>query len=280
MMNWRRITRDKAILVSGLGLALLAAIAILAPVLSPQDPLSVDLGRRVVPGFWSPKAVTGFWLGTDNLGRDVLSRVLVGSRVTLVAGLLPTVLATLLGIVVGSLVMFSKPLDAIGMRLMDVLFSFPHLLLAMFVVALLGAGLTNAVIAIALVNLPRMARAVRAQVIVIMEQEFVEASRALGNRAVRLFVRHVLPGVVPILVVHFSLTAGRSILTIAGLSFLGLGARPPTPEWGSMLSEARELMFVGAWWAVILPGLAIFVTVLLFNMFGDALRDALDPRRG
>ena len=176
--------------------------------------------------------------------------------------------------------MFSKPLDAVGMRLMDVLFSFPHLLLAMFVVALLGAGLTNAVIAIALVNLPRMARAVRAQVIVIMEQEFVEASRALGNRAARLFIRHVLPGVIPILVVHFSLTAGRSILTIAGLSFLGLGARPPTPEWGSMLSEARELMFVGAWWAVTLPGLAIFATVLLFNIFGDALRDVLDPRRG
>lgn len=277
-MNRRRVLNDKAIIATGCGLLAILAVGVLAPIITPQDPLAVDLNRRLAPGFWSSEAEPGFLFGTDNLGRDVLSRVIAGSRVTLFAGLVPTVIATLFGMIVGSLVMFSKPLDILGMRFMDVLFSFPHLLLAMFVVALLGTGLTNAVIAIAVVNVPRMARAVRAEVIVLIEREFVEASRALGSRQVRMFLQHVLPGTVPVLIVHFSLTAGRSILTVAGLSFLGLGARPPTPEWGAMLSEARELMFVGAWWAVTLPGLSILLTVLLFNSFGDALRDFLDPR--
>jgi ABC-type dipeptide/oligopeptide/nickel transport system permease subunit len=252
--------------------------AVLADQVAPHDPLARDLSKRLRPGIWDERGVEGYLFGTDHLGRDVLSRVIFGTRISLGAGLGSAALATVLGIAVGSLGLFSAKLDSVAMRLMDVLFAFPDMLLALTIVAVLGPGLFNVVIAIATVSTPRIARVVAGQMLQIKEQEYMLAARALGAGVWRLLYAHALPNLLPITIVYSSLTAGRAILTVAGLSFLGLGATPPTPEWGAMLSEARELILIGAWWGVLLPGLAILLVVVAFNFLGDGLRDVLDPK--
>jgi peptide/nickel transport system permease protein len=208
----------------------------------------------------------------------VLSRVIFGGRISLFAGLGSVVLSSIAGLFFGSFSFVTSRIDNLIMRFMDMLFAFPAMLLAMAIVASLGPGLFNAVMAIAVVNTPRMARVVRGQMLQTKEQIFIEASRALGASNFRLLFGHAMPNVLPTMLVYGSLLAGRALLTIAGLSYLGLGARPPMPEWGAMLSEARELMLKGAWWGVLLPGFAILLAVLSFNMLGDAMRDVLDPR--
>ncbi len=274
----RRLLRHRMALIGGVILFVLGAAAILAPALSPQNPLAVDLSRKLLPGIWDPAGSRQFPLGTDELGRDILSRVLYGGRISLLAGIGTTALATLAGLLIGSISLFSTRADTIAMRTLDILFAFPPLLLAMAVVAVLGAGLFNAVLAITLVDAPRMARVVRGQMLSVKSQEYMEAARAIGVSNIRMLFRHALPNVIPVVIVYSSLLVGRAILTIAGLGFLGLGARPPTPEWGAMLSQSRDLMLLGAWLPVALPGIAILLSVLGFNMMGDALRDSLDPR--
>ncbi len=274
----RRLLRHRMALIGGVILFVLGAAAILAPALSPQNPLAVDLSRKLLPGIWDPAGSRQFPLGTDELGRDILSRVLYGGRISLLAGIGTTALATLAGLLIGSISLFSTRADTMAMRTLDILFAFPPLLLAMAVVAVLGAGLFNAVLAITLVDAPRMARVVRGQMLSVKSQEYMEAARAIGVSNIRMLFRHALPNVIPVVIVYSSLLVGRAILTIAGLGFLGLGARPPTPEWGAMLSQSRDLMLLGAWLPVALPGIAILLSVLGFNMMGDALRDSLDPR--
>ncbi len=264
--------------IGGIVLFFLILAAVFAPWLAPRDPFLTDLTQRIKPGFWSNEGAHGSLLGTDHLGRDVLSRVLFGGRISLAAGLGSVAVSSIVGLFLGSFSFISSRVDNLIMRFMDMLFAFPAMLLALVIVASLGPGLFNAVMAIAIVNTPRVARVVRGQMLQIKEQLFIEASRALGAGTTRLLFAHAIPNVLPTMLVYGSLLAGRAILTVAGLSYLGLGARPPAPEWGSMLSEARELMLKGAWWGVLLPGFAILLTVLSFNMLGDALRDALDPR--
>jgi ABC-type dipeptide/oligopeptide/nickel transport system permease subunit len=256
----------------------LVLTAVFAPWLAPQDPYKVNLSQRTRPGWWSPDGVAGFPLGTDHMGRDVLSRVLYGGRISLTAGLGAVILASVAGLFFGCAGFLMPWIDNLLMRIMDMLFAFPAMLLAMTILAVIGPGLINAALAIALVDIPRVARVVRGQVLQIKEQDYIEASRALGAGRLRSLLSHVVPNVLPTLLVYGSLLAGRAILTIAGLSYLGLGARPPMPEWGAMLSEARQLMLIGAWWGVLLPGFAILLAVLSFNMLGDAVRDVLDPR--
>ena len=252
--------------------------SVLAPWLGLHDPSDSDLSRRLLPAIWSEGGRKGFIFGTDYLGRDLLSRVIYGGRITLSAGLGSVFLAAFVGLIVGSFSLFSVHLDNLAMRIMDMFFAFPSMLLALAIMAILGSGLFNAVVAIAIVYTPMMARVVRGQMIQIKEQNFILAARALGAGKLRIMLHHAIINLLPTMIIYGSLLAGRSILTIASLSFLGLGAKPPLPEWGAMLSESRNLMLLGVWWGILLPGIAIFLTVLSLNMMGDSLRDYLDPR--
>jgi ABC-type dipeptide/oligopeptide/nickel transport system permease subunit len=273
-----RLLRNRVAALSGVALIILTLLAIFAPFVAPQDPKEVDLERKLLPGFWDHRGVPGFLLGTDELGRDVLSRVIYGGRYSLLAGCTSALAAGTLGLLLGSVILFSDRIDNLIMRFMDVIFAFPALLLAIAVVSALGPGLTNAVIAIGIVDTPRMARVVRGEMLRLRGAEYMEAARAVGAGSLRLLFRHALPNILPLAIVYSGLQVGRAILTVAGLSFLGLGARPPAPEWGAMLADSRDVMMVGAWWVVTSPGAAIVISVLGFNLLGDGLRDTLDPR--
>lgn len=278
MLLFGRLKKNRSAML-GIGLLLgLVVTAVFAPILAPQDPYAANLSRRLAPAFWSPDAVPGFWFGTDHLGRDVLSRVIFGARVAILAATVPTLLALFGGLIFGSACFFSRRVDNAVMRVMDIMFAFPSLLLALAIVAVLGPGLTNAIIAIGIVDIPPVARIVRSRVLEIKGLPYLEAGAALGARRLYLLFRHALPNALPVIVVYGSLLAGRAVLTTAGLSYLGLGALPPLADWGAMLSEARELMLMGVWWVVTLPGVAIMLAVLAFNLVGDATRDLLDPR--
>jgi peptide/nickel transport system permease protein len=236
-------------------IVLLALIALSAPLLAPTDPLKQVLSTRLKP----PSAAN--WLGTDQLGRDVLSRMIYGSRISLLIGTVVVGLAASVGL----------------MRLTDVFFAFPALILAMAISGALGPSLTNAMIAIAVVSWPVYARLVRAQVLSLREREFVEASRGLGASAERIVWGHILPNTLAPLLVQASFDMGGAILSAAGLSFIGFGTQPPTAEWGVMISEGRNYIATHPWLSLF-PGLAILLTVAAFNLIGDGLRDALDPR--
>lgn len=268
----RRFWRNRAAvtgLVIVLGLALVAAFA---PLLADRPPDAQSLRDRLEP----PSAVNPF--GTDEFGRSVYSRVLYGARLSLLTGLVPVVTALLFGTLIGLVTGFFRGwLDATLMRLMDVLLAFPSLLLALGVVGALGPGLVNAVIAIAIVEIPQYARIVRSVVLGTREEEFVCAAQALGAGDGRLLFRHVLPSALAPLSVQATLGIGFAVLSMAGLSFLGLGVQPPTSDWGEMLSRGRRYLPDNNW-LILFPGLAISLTVLGFNLLGDGLRDALDPR--
>ena len=256
-------------------LALLAAVlaAALAPWLPLLDPDTVDTPNRLRPPL-SP----GHALGTDEFGRDMLARLVWGARVSLLAGAASAAAAMLVGVVLGILGGFYTGwVETVIMRLTDILMAFPYILLAIAIVAGLGPGLRNAMIAIAIVGLPLYTRLVRGVVLTLREREFVEAARALGASDPLILGRHVLPHLLSPVIVAFSLDVGAKILATAGLSFLGLGTQPPTADWGSMLATARTFVILSPHVAL-LPGLAIFVVVLALNLVGDALRDVLDPR--
>ncbi len=260
--------------VLGLCLVVMMAIAaMVAPALAPHDPDAIDTARRLARPF-----TQGHWLGTDEFGRDLLSRLLHGARISLVVGLAATALAALAGSVCGLLAgFFGRWVDQAIMRGIDTLMAFPYFLLAIAIIAALGPGLINGMVAVAIVNIPFYGRIVRATVLAVKQTEYVEAARALGVSEMRLSLTHVLRNCLAPLVVAVTLNVGGMITALAGLSFLGLGVQPPTSDWGSMLANSRQYINVAPHVAAF-PGLAIFLTVLGFNLLGDGLRDALDPR--
>jgi peptide/nickel transport system permease protein len=270
----RRLARRNRLAVAGL-LVLVAAVlaALLAPYLPLLDPDAVETTNRL-----KPPLTPGHLLGTDEFGRDLLARLVWGARVSLLAGAASAAAAMLLGVALGILSGFYTGwAETLIMRATDVLMAFPYILLAIAIVAGLGPGLRNAMIAVAIVGLPLYIRLVRSVVLSLREREFVEAARALGAPDAVILGRHVLPHLVSPVVVAFSLDVGTKILATAGLSFLGLGTQPPTADWGSMLATGRQFVILSPH-VVLLPGLAIFVIVFAVNLVGDALRDALDPR--
>ena len=266
---WRR----SPLTVAGLVLiAILALIAVSAPLIAPADPLKQVLSTRLKP----PSAAN--WLGTDQLGRDVLSRMIYGARISLLIGIVVVGLAASVGTFVGLVAGYAGGwLDEVLMRLTDVFFAFPALILAMAISSALGPSLTNAMIAIAVVSWPVYARLVRAQVLSLREREYVEAARSLGAPPERIVWQHILPNTLAPLLVQGSFDMGGAILSAAGLSFIGFGTQPPTAEWGVMISEGRNYVATH-FWLSLFPGLAILLTVAAFNLIGDGLRDALDPR--
>jgi peptide/nickel transport system permease protein len=248
-------------------------LTLLAPVIAPYDPYDQDLSSAL-----SPPSAT-HWLGADQYGRDVLSRVIFGSRTALLAIVAANGLALVLGCILGSIGgFFGGALDAAIMRLVDVLLAFPYLLLALIIVAALGPSLTNSMIAIGIVYAPQYARLIRGQVLSVRAADYVRAARAIGVGSTVIVIRHVLPNSFTPVVVMATLQAGSVIVETAGLSFLGLGAQPPSPDWGALLADGHNF-FLTAWWIATFPGLAIFCVVLGFNLVGDALQAQLDPRR-
>jgi peptide/nickel transport system permease protein len=271
-LSWRRLRRSPNLVAGAVILVLVVLSALLAPQISPYDPVDQDFTSQLRP----PSASHLF--GTDEFGRDIFSRVVYGARIALNVGAVADAIATTLGVLLGVLAgYFGGRLDALLTRLIDVMLAFPYLLLAMIVVAILGPGLTNAMVAIAIVYTPQFARVVRGVVLSVKEQEFVESAQAMGSGMFRILVRSILPNIVSPIIVMATLTVGFMIVETAGLSFLGLGASPPTPEWGSMLATGRQYMLTAPW-ITTFPGLAILVTVVAFNLIGDGLRDVLDPR--
>lgn len=271
MMRWAELGRaGRGALVV---LAAVALIAIASPLLPLPDPAATDLDARLLPPL-SP----GHWLGTDQLGRDLGARLLQGLRVSLAVALLGVAVAAAGGSVLGVVAAYyGRKLDSVLMRGVDVLMAFPYLLLALAIVAALGPGLVNATIAIAIVNVPFFARSVRGAALGVRNEEYVEAARAAGASNPRVVFRHVLPNVLPVVVIAGSSSLGWMIVETAGLSFLGLGAQPPTADLGSLLGRARHLLTTAPH-VTLAPGLTIVVVVLALNLLGDALRDVLDPR--
>ena len=267
-----RIGRSPLIAVGALLSGLIVLLAVFAPLIAPYDPTAQIAQPLLRPG------TPGFPLGTDEVGRDVLSRLIYGARVSLYVGLLSVVIALGLGATAGIVAGYAGGwLDNLLMRLMDVLFSLPTLVFAIAITAILGPNLTNAVIAIGIVYLPTFARIARGPTLAVIRLPYIEAARSMGAPVHRIMLRHVLPNIAAPLMVQTTLALSTAILTEASLSFLGVGAQPPTPSWGLMLNAARQYMLLDAWIAI-LPGLAIALTVLGFNLLGDGLRDLLDPR--
>ena len=272
MNAWSRFRRNRLALI---GLALVVGLALsagLAPWLAPYDPARQSLvEKRTTPG-------AKYWLGADEFGRDILSRVIYGSRVALLVGTLSVVIALAGGLVLGTLAGYNGGwLDAVMMRGVEILLAFPYLLLALAIVAALGPGALNTTIAVGIWGVPAVTRIVRGSVLVLREAEYVGAARALGAPASAVLRRHVLPNIVPGLIVYATLFMANAILLEAALSFLGLGVQPPTASWGLMVSTGRDVLLVAPHVATV-PGLAIMLAVLAFNLVGDGLRDALDPR--
>jgi len=251
---------------------------ILAPYLSPHDPLEVSLYDQIKPPVWHANGTWNNILGTDDLGRDILSRLIYGARVSLAVAVFSVGLAFFFGTLLGCISGYYKgSLDSIIMRIMDMILSFPYILLAIVVVAYLGPSLRNAMIAIAITYVPRFARIVRGSVLEECEKDYVTSERAIGARDWRIIFIAILPNCLGPLIVQTTLSCASAILDAAALSFLGLGAQPPTPEWGAMIAQSRGLI-LRASWVMTFPGLAILFAVLGFNLLGDGLRDALDPR--
>ncbi|MFO7642749.1 MAG: ABC transporter permease [Desulfosarcina sp.] len=252
--------------------------AILAPLISPHDPVENALYDQLKPPVWQTGGSTKNLLGTDDLGRDMLSRLIYGARISLTLGVVSVGIALVFGSFLGAIAGYKKGwLDNVIMRFMDIVLAFPHILLAIVIVAYLGPGLRNAMMAIGIINIPRFARIVRASVMDENEKDYVTAARAAGARDLRIIFSAIFPNCMAPIIVQASLGFGAAILDAAGLSFLGLGAQPPTPEWGAMIAEGRA-MILRAWWVMTFPGIAILLAVLGFNLLGDGLRDALDPR--
>ncbi|MGD8353445.1 MAG: ABC transporter permease, partial [Pseudomonadota bacterium] len=259
-------------------IAVFVILAFFAPLVSPHDPVENALYDQLKPPVWEEGGSLKNILGTDDLGRDMLSRLIYGARVSLMVGLVSVGIAVLLGTLLGAVAgYFGGWPDNIIMRIMDIILAFPGILLAIVIVAYLGPGLRNAMIAIGVISIPRFARIVRASVLEENEKDYVLAARAVGARNRRIIFNSVLPNCLAPIIVQASLGFGSAILDAAGLSFLGLGAQPPIPEWGAMIAMGRS-MILRAWWVMTFPGIAILLGVLGFNLLGDGLRDALDPR--
>jgi peptide/nickel transport system permease protein len=277
----RRLKYNKSALFGLVIVIIIVLCALLANYIAPNDPnpSPPQLANKLKPGFWSEKGIEGAPLGTDSLGRCVLSRIIYGSRVSLSAGFVAVGIAMLLGITFGVIAgYYGGWVDALIMRIVDIMFAFPALLLAIVIVAVIGQGLGKAMIAIGIVYTPQMARIIRSSVLYIKEMEYIEIQKAMGSSDWRVIFRHVLPNSIAPVIVYGTLMLASAILDCAALGFLGLGAQPPIPEWGAMLSKSYSYIISGAWWAATFPGIAILFSVLGLNLLGDGLRDILDPR--
>ncbi|HSV18981.1 MAG TPA: glutathione ABC transporter permease GsiD [Casimicrobiaceae bacterium] len=270
---WRKFKRQKVALVAAGFVLLLVVVAILAPWIVPYDAENFFDYDKL-----NARPSAAHWFGVDALGRDIFSRIIMGARISLAAGFLSVavgaIVGTLLGLVAGY---FEGWWDRMIMRICDVLFAFPGILLAIAIVAILGGGMENVIVAVAIFSIPTFARLVRGNTLALKHLTYIEAARSIGATDTTIISRHIFPGTISAVVVYFSLRVGTSIITAASLSFLGLGAQPPTPEWGAMLNAAQADMLMAPHEAIF-PALAIFVTVLAFNLLGDGLRDALDPK--
>jgi glutathione transport system permease protein len=270
---WRKFKRQHVAVIAGVFVVLLIVIAIIAPWIVPYDAENFfdydSLNAR-------PSAK--HWFGVDPLGRDIFSRILMGARISLTAGFVSVAVGALIGTTLGLIAGYREGWwDRVIMRLCDVLFAFPGILLAIGIVAILGGGMSNVIIAVSIFSIPTFARLVRGNTLSLKHLTYVEAARSVGASDWTIVLRHIFPGTIAAVVVYFSLRVGTSIITAASLSFIGMGAQPPTPEWGAMLNEARADM-MNAPHVAIFPSVAIFLTVLAFNLLGDGLRDALDPK--
>lgn len=270
---WRKFRKQRLAMWAGGFVVFLITVAVFAPWIVPFDAENYfDYDQLNFP----PNLV--HWLGVDSLGRDIFSRILMGARISLAAGFVSVALGALVGTVLGLLSGYYEGWwDRITMRLSDVLLAFPGILLAIGVVAVLGSSMANVIIAVAIFSVPAFARLVRGSTLAIKHMTYIEAMRSIGASDRVILLRHILPGTISPIVVYGTMRIGTSIITAASLSFLGLGAQPPTPEWGAMLNEARADMLIAPHVALF-PALAIFLTVLAFNVLGDGLRDALDPK--
>lgn len=267
----RRLLRNRAFVIGATIVLIVAAMALCADWIAPYNPLRNNVRARLQP----PGAL--YWLGTDHFGRDILSRIIFGARISLMIGLLTVVATGVFGTIIGAAAGFFRPLDNPVMRLMDALMAFPAILLAITVSAVLGSSVTNVVIALSVATTPHTARIVRASVLVVREREFVEAARALGASELRVLLRHVMPNAMSALIVRLTYVFAIAILAEAALSYIGVGPPPPAPSFGSIIAQGRDFM-ANAPWITLFPGIAIIVSVLGLNLLGDGLRDVLDPR--
>lgn len=266
------IGQNKAAMVGGLIIILYISLTFLAPILAPYDPYEINLQDKLQ----SPSM--SHWMGTDDKGRDILSRILYGSRLSLGVGFSSVFFGAFFGIILGLIAgYYGKWLDTIISRCLDVMLAFPGILLALAIISALGPSLINVTIAVGVFSIPLFARIVRGSTMEVKKLEYIDAIRTLGANDLIIIFRHILPNILSPIIVQGSLRLATAILSAAGLSFLGLGAQPPSPEWGAMLSSGRDFIFSAPYMAIF-PGLMISVLVLGFNLFGDGLRDALDPR--
>jgi len=255
----------------------LIIISLLAPLIAPYNPEEPDLDKKLVPGFWK-----GNWehpLGTDNLGRDLLSRIIYGGSISLKVGYIVIAITAVFGTLIGVIsAYFGKVVDIVLMRVVDIFLAFPPLLLALAIAAALGTGIEKAMLAIAVVYIPGMARIVRGTVLSVKTLSYIEASRALAGRNIWIIVRHILPNILPSALVYLTLLLADAILYTAALGFLGIGIEPSIPEWGAMLSSGRDFLLLGQWWVTVFPGIMIVLAVFSFNVIGDGLREAFDTK--
>jgi len=274
----REVVKRPSAMAGGILLLLILMASVSFPVLYHTDPLSQDLLARFTPPVWQSGGVWSHPLGTDNLGRDVLSRLLYGSRVSLLVGFTAVFVAELVGIVLGLISgYYGGKTDSFIMRIADIFMAYPFMLLTISVIAVLGPSILNLILVLGISDWVTYARTIRGSVLSLKRKEFVEASHAIGTRHIIIIIRHILPNVISPLLVLGTLRVANIIIWESGLSYLGMGAPPPMPTWGRMLAEGR-VYIADAWWLVTLPGLAIMFTILSINLLGDGLRDALDPR--
>ncbi|EDL64951.1 ABC transporter permease [Bacillus sp. SG-1] len=269
--TFKRLVKNKLAVIGLIIIALQLVLAIAAPVIATHDPLEQNLPASELPAFSE-----GHWLGTDNYGRDIWSRIVYGARISLSVGLLAVSLGLIGGVALGLISGYYRRLDGIIMRLVDLLFAFPGILLAMLIIAILGTSLVNVAIAISIWSIPSCARIVRGSVLTVKKQEYIQAMRSLGASDFRILVKHILPNCMAPIIVFATMRMATAILSTSALSFLGLGAQPPTPEWGAMIAQGQNFMWTSPHMTIV-PGIAIMLIVFAFNVVGDGLRDALDP---
>lgn len=269
--------KNKLAVVAFFIAAVLMILAVIGPFLAPYDPVEINLQARFEPGFWEGN--TDHILGTDNLGRDIYSRILHGTGISLKVGYAVIAITAVAGLFIGLVSgYFGGVVDIVIMRFIDILLAFPPLLLALVIAATLGTGIEKAMLAIAIIYIPSLARIVRGSVLTVKEMPYVEASRAMGAGNYWIIAGHVFPNVVTPVIVYLTLLLGDAILYTAALGFLGVGIDPTTPEWGAMLSSGKDFLILGKWWITVFPGIMIFLAVLSFNLFGDGLREAVDSK--
>ena len=269
---WRRLKKNKLSMVGLVIVILVVLVAIFGPWIGPYDELAQNSSER----FMAPCLAHPF--GTDNYGRDILSRVIIGSRVSLLVGVVATSIATVVGIALGAIAgYYGGRTDNLIMRFLDIFMALPNMVLAVAIAAVMNPGITSCMIAVGVAGIPRMARTARAPVMMVRGQEYIEAATSINASTPRIILKHVLPNAMASIIVQITFSIAQAIITASGLSFLGMGVQPPSPEWGAMLSAGREFLR-DYWWVTTFPGLVIMVTVFSFNVLGDGLRDALDPR--